>query len=954
MDIPDGTIMSAFEVIQTSDDQEIIEILGSSNRDGQDGGNQGDHSNNSNDVELESSMLQLLRTKAKSVEEICSEFIQLCVSDPEAGLFKFMQFVLETSDIDTPEMQNNQVKSGIFFNAASSQENVHRFPVMVRSSHTFSVDVSSFLEQLLHAVICTSVVLQSQFMRKMGNFLIVGTESDVVPLRHTNTLIALKMMTALNNMIALQNESQRRLWANLLKKVFLKRRLDVAADIRSMCVAECGVWLDNFPQGYISNKRLIHLFEALDDGSMKVEEASLDAIVKLEKKTKLREQIVQEGYKSRMALLSISLSTPHTKLVDKAIHLLVAFQRVMPEVIDNEMVQIIEQMAFTANRNVAQAAAQLLHARFMAQPTASARVLAMARLFVKFFRHEQTPYLIDAFYGIGDSLLDWSTMVKILLDQEDLTHQEATVIIEIMALSVRQAVTGDSPSGRITDPLAKVGANELVITSIFPSLNMLLHKYRMDPLQMKYLLDLPLHMSFSSEQVELLLGQIKTLVLKHNNVEVMHYCTAALHLLSQKYEKVAAPILKELMERAALIYLETDSAWQLSVSKKQVSRINACNQRLLVALRIISAVYQYCDMSEFPVMNSVLLKLKQAVKDRDPSVGTLSDETISICIEICYVGISWNLKRIQEAARVGDQIDGDCLVVAEHQDIFFLAAMYIIKNSNDVNFSGDAFASACELLVLFAENMRHSKNPALCALEYRPSAYELKILENFAIQYVFGGTAAAELDNAVVSKLAGLVPQKRRVLSGFCKLCISNVVPVLSAANVLQYYEQFFSYYGDILFSTLEHCMLINTVDLSMVLMHSLLLLYRRIMGAFDSPVQASDSLQFGKLISMSKMFSHLFSFDPVKTHPAVLILHRAGIVYATEGTEDAWNAPENLFYLKVVRQFVYLLQADDITDILGLLDSSLIGKQPNTSPEWEALHYYRDSLVAAHNQNRR
>ncbi|XP_032588260.1 cohesin subunit SA-2 isoform X2 [Drosophila mojavensis] len=906
----------------------------------------------STDDEMENSLLQLLRKRSKNPEDICSEFVQLSVSKPEAALVKFMEFVLEASERDfiMPEVNRKPFKTGIFANTGNAKVE-HRFPLVVRSSRCCGMDASSFLDQLMHTLISTSVILQSSFLRDMSDFLTVATGSDVLPLRRTSTLVAMKMMTALNDMIALQDERLHALWLNLFGGVFLKRMRDVADDIRSLCVAECGVWLNKFPQSYISRTRLLYLFHAFEDCSMKVWEASLYSIVRLEKKPKLRADCLQLGYKFRMSLLSLSLGSDAT-LAEMAIRLLVTFQRVMPEVIDDEMVEIIEQMAFAIDRSVAQAAAELLHVRFNEKPTATARMLALARLFIKFFGHERIPYLIDAFYGVSDSLLDWSTMVEMLLNPENLTYQEVTVIIEIMARSVRQAVTGELPPGRATATLKNlplVEADEQVATIISPVLTTLLRQYRMEPLQMKFLLDLTLHMNCSNEQAEELLDQIKLLILKHTELEVMQHCAETLLHLFQKYEEVSVNIRKELMERAAISYLEADSAWQLSVKKMQKSRLNVCSKRLLIALRVVSAVYECFNLSEFQVMDSVQVSLKRAVRGNDVPEATFSDEAVSLCLEICYVAVCWDLKRIQEEASAGNQVDDECLALAEQLDIFFLAALHIIEHSSEEKFCCQAFVSTCDLLVLFSDNLPHSGNPALCSLQYKPSVHELKTLEDFAIRYAFSEAAKAELNSAKESELSVLLHSKRRVLAGFCKLCFNSVVPMLRAASVLQYYEPFHPFYEDLLLSTMERCMFINLTEFGMTLMQSLLLMYKRILADYDSTVKAGNSLQFGKLLSMARNFGHLLSSDVVKTRPAVLILHRAGIRYATDGAVDDSKAPENLLYLKVLRQLVPLLLDEDIRELVRDLDSTIkapSSEQPSTCPEWEPLHFYRKSLI--------
>lgn len=498
----------------------------------------------------------------------------------------------------------------------------------------------------------------------------------------------MKMMTALNDMMALQDEYLHEIWQKLFTKVFLKRKSDVAEAMREACAAECGLWLKMFPQCYISRTSMLHLFEALEDRSPKVWAASLYSIVGLEKKPKLRTDFLQLGFKFRMTLLSLSLNDD-TNLAYMAISLIVSIQRSMPEVVDENMVELIEQLVFSANRKVGQAAAELLHVRFKEEPTAKDRVLALARFFVKFFGHERTPYLIDAFYGVSDSLLDWATMVDILKSTENLTYQEVTVIIEILARSVRQAVTGDLPAGRATEALVSLplhGADEQVTTIILPAMNTLLNQYWPDPLRMEFLFDLSLHINCSDAQAEELISEMKSLLFKLTDLKLLRVCATTLHRLIHKHEQVAVNLRKELMERSAHGFLKAASAWQLSVKKMQKSRLKACAKQLLITLRVATSVNEHFDLSGFQVMKSVMGCLKQVINE--PMVK-LCDESMTLCLEMSFVSICWDLKRAEEAASTGNQMDEDYLMLAERLDDYFLCAFHILKKCGDVSLRCD-------------------------------------------------------------------------------------------------------------------------------------------------------------------------------------------------------------------------------------------------------------------------
>lgn len=67
---------------------------------------------------------------------------------------------------------------------------MQRLPVMVMySSHTFAAHVMNFFEELLHSIISMSTTVPNSFLHYMSSFLIVASMTDVLPLRHTSTLV---------------------------------------------------------------------------------------------------------------------------------------------------------------------------------------------------------------------------------------------------------------------------------------------------------------------------------------------------------------------------------------------------------------------------------------------------------------------------------------------------------------------------------------------------------------------------------------------------------------------------------------------------------------------------------------------------------------------------------------------------------------------------------------------
>lgn len=100
-----------------------------------------------------------------------------------------------------------------------------------------------------------------------------------------------------------------------------------------------------------------------------------------------------------------------------------------------------------------------------------------------------------------------------------------------------------------------------------------------------------------------------------------------------------------------------------------------------------------------------------------------------------------------------------------------------------------AFVYCCDLFVLFADRLRESDNASIQSLEYRTKLEEYELLEAFMMSYVFPQaneeTAADLLEPEHVVELQ----IKRRVLTGYLKLIFHNMMPMMRACIVFQYYE---------------------------------------------------------------------------------------------------------------------------------------------------------------------
>ncbi|XP_064546305.1 cohesin subunit SA-2 [Drosophila montana] len=901
-----------------------------------------------------SSLLELVCDRRQKTKDICQAWIRLYTYSPEAALLKFMQFVLEASgsQYQLPDRLEIPFDFSDMLIAATAHfgNKSLSYPLIMKSGNSFARDVCYFVQYLMRLLHTTSLILDDVLLRNVAGFVMVCADSKVRAFRHTCTLIGLKMMTTLCATVLLESEQLKEIWLQMFTGVFLERSGDVVDEIRYLCLAECGIWLEKYPQCYLNPDHVKHLFQPLQDNSRKVIECCFQALFKLWHNPKLRPVCLEQGAKYRMTLLGLTMSA-ESELGQMAIQLLGLFYRANPLFLDESMLQVIEQLVFAAHRGLAQAAADLVPYRY--QETASTeqeRLLILVQFFVRFGEHEHAAYLVDAFYGRNDIVLAWSSMVSMLLQPDTLTEPETSAIIEILTRAVKQAVTGEIPPGRYTEDLvrqAQPNAKKLATRYLLSKLPALLRQYRSSERDLSNLLELPQFVIMPQKaQFQELLEQIKDIMFEQEALSVLQMGAMTLEHL---YGLNASCLnhRKELLNNAVTNYMIATAAWEQSLAG--TSRLSVKNnaKRLLDTLRLLSTLYARFDLNDWQLSDKILDTLKHALDERE---SRLPDESLSLYLTIVYVSLSWDLQRSKDAAKAGRDVAEECRALRRRMESFLLVNFQLIEHTSIIQVGCDAFSFTCDIFVLFADPLRQNSCDSIRALEYKSKISEYQLIESFVLRFAF---AAAEDEGAaalLAPEMFSLLQSKRRVLASYCKLVFHNVMPVMRSCIVLQYYERYNPVFGDILRATLERCLSVNPVNCGMTVMHTCLLVYKRIRFAYPNAVEAAASTDFADLLKLANLLAELFNAKQLEIRSGVVILHRAGIRYAAEiMPDDPTSPPENLLYLSVLQQFVPQLLAQDMLDVLKFVQFiDQVALPTSRADEWQPLVAYRNALEIA------
>ncbi|XP_051631976.1 LOW QUALITY PROTEIN: cohesin subunit SA-3, partial [Manacus candei] len=380
-----------------------------------------------------------------------------------------------------------------------------------------------------------SVVYDGFLMDSWISFLTGLSDSQVRAFRHTSTLAALKVMTALVD-VALgvhvqQDNNQRHLEAEkakelgrratekmeallekrrelleqqeemevlmnvVFKGVFVHRYRDVVPEIRAVCMEELGTWMRRFPGSFLNDSYLKYLGWTLHDKQGEVRLQCVKALQGIYGNPDMAQQLelFTGRFKPRLVAMAQD-KEPEVAL--EAVKLQTLLVQNLGDSLSEEDCQSIYPVVFVANRALASAAGTFLFHRLLdpqKHGNGNGDNKTFFQLLVTFFLdselHEHAAYLVDSLWECaGSRLRDWDTATGLLLGQHtSLEDRQEKALVEIVACSALQVAQGHPPVGRagprkVTSKERKEQEEEKsrLSRSLIPVLPQLLEKFSAD------------------------------------------------------------------------------------------------------------------------------------------------------------------------------------------------------------------------------------------------------------------------------------------------------------------------------------------------------------------------------------------------------------------------------------------------------------------------------------------
>uniref|UniRef100_A0A8C7N1T8 Cohesin subunit SA n=1 Tax=Oncorhynchus kisutch TaxID=8019 RepID=A0A8C7N1T8_ONCKI len=936
-------------------------------------------------------LFEVVKMGKSAMQSVVDDWIEAYKTDRDMALLDLINFFIQCSGckgVVSGEMFRNMQNSEIIRRMTEEfDEDSGDYPLTMAGPlwKKFKGSFCEFIAVLVRQ--CQYSIIYDEYLMDTVISLLTGlSDSQVRAFRHTSTLAAMKLMTALvnvalnlsinmdntqrqyeterNKMVAkrandrleLLLQKRKELQENqdeienmmnaIFKGVFVHRYRDAIAEIRAITIEEIGMWMKLYSDAFLNDSYLKYVGWTMHDKQGEVRLKCLTALQGLyyNRELNTRLELFTSRFKDR--IVSMTLDKEYDVAV-QAIKLLTLVLHSTDEVLSPEDCESVYHLVYSAHRPVAIAAGEFLFKKLFSTrepeeegaPKRRGRQSPNANLikttvffFLESELHEHAAYLVDSLWESGADLLkDWECMTSLLLDdpvpgEEALTDRQETALIEIMLCTVRQAAECHPPIGRGTGKrvmTAKEKKTQLDdrtrMTELFAvTLPPLLAKYSIDSEKVTNLLQLPQFFDLDiyttgrlEKHLEALLRQIREIVEKHTDTEVLEACSKTYHALCNeeftifnRVDIARSQLVDELVDKFNRLledFLQEgeepddDDAYQV-----------------LSTLKRITAFHNAHDLSQWDLFSSNFKLLNTGIEN-----GDMPEQIVVHALQCTHYVVLWYLAKVSEGS---------------HRK---------------------AFTILCDVLLVFSHQMVSGGREQLEPLVYSPDDSLQTELLSFILHHVFidqdddnCSTDGQQDDEA--AKIEAL-HKRRNLLAAYCKLIIYNVVEMNTGADIFKQYMRYYNDYGDIIKETMSKTRQIDKIQCAKTLILSLQQLFHEMMSELGTGFDRSSSAFCG-IKELARRFSLTFGLDQVKTRDAIAMLHKDGIEFAFKepSPQGEGNPPLHLAFLDILSEFSSKLMRQDKRTVHMYLERFMTFQMALQRDDcWLPLISYRNSLQA-------
>ena len=917
-------------------------------------------------------LFEHVRQGKAALQSVIDDWIDSYRQDRSAASLELMQFFVRSSGCKgkiTPAMRESMDSAQIirsfveeFDDEGGDYPLIMAGPQWKKFRSSFCDFVNTLVRQCQY-----SIIYDQYLMESVISLLITLSDSQVRAFRHTATLAAMKLMTALVDValtlsINLDNiqrqydterqktkekrtsekldslmskrqeleenmEDIRTMLGYLFKSIFVHRYRDSVAEIRSTCMSEIGTWMKRFPNHFLDDSYLKYVGWTLHDKVGDVRLKCLQALHPLYDSEEIARKMELFTNKFKDRIVQMTLDKEWDVAV-QAVKLLCHIHKYHPEVLSDKDCEHIYELVFSTHRSVAQAAGEFLNERLFQVDGQVSQMRSrrgkklsvhtpLLRDLVQFFieseLHEHGAYLVDSLIDSHPMMKDWECMTDLVMedfssDDDRMDDKQETYLIEVMVCCIKQAATGEPPVGR--------GAN----------------RRQSSAKEVKQIQDDKNRISEHFIQtLPSLLDKYKTDAEKIANlVTVPQFFELSYFTQNQDSLDTLLKLLNEIVE----IHSDTEVLEGAAKTYEYLHDDNFMFSRSVWLARsnlfdTLMAKYKestdkYFSRGSQGQQEMAILSLKKIAifyACHDLNTGSLWEDIFDKWIReanknprdiptdaVKYAIEATHLGLVWDLHHVSEARNAINAMSVKHKlDQFMMQMKGLMQQENRI-LEEEAFLSICDLLVIFSHQLEQ-ESPGVAPLVYKADKSLFQLLQDFIINRVFVEEEPQEDEDQSGIEKIEVLAKKRHYLSSYCKLVIYNILPVKAAACVIKNYVRFHLDFGDLIKTTLGKTREINKVLCAKTMATALIdvFLELRTESSMNPQAFTKQDDHFQGLKELAKRFALSFGLDNHKNREALAALHKEGIQFTfntIENPDNPLGQPPNLPFLEILSEF--------------------------------------------------
>uniref|UniRef100_A0A8U7NNU9 Cohesin subunit SA n=1 Tax=Corvus moneduloides TaxID=1196302 RepID=A0A8U7NNU9_CORMO len=847
----------------------------------------------------------------------------------------------------------------------------------------FKANFCEFIAVLVQQCQC-SILYDNYLMDTIISLLTGLADSMVRAFRHTSTLAAMKLLTAVvgihlnldvnkHNAQRLYEVEKRRISGKrtsyrldqlerkrkeyehklleiqnmmnaIFKGTFLNRYRDVIPEIRATCIEEISSWIKTYPDAFLNDSYLKYVGWMLYDKQAEVRLKCLLGLQGIYSRKELvsRMDLFTNRFKDR--IVSMPLDKDHEVAV-QAMKLLMLMSQNCEDVLSAEDCEMLHQFVYTTHRPLAVAAGEFLYKRLLShegdeevQPKGGGKFGAstdqlkrLIHFFLESELHKHVAYLIDSLWDwAGKFLKDWECMTTLLLknaeeDGEALSDAQESALIEIILATVREAAEGHPPVGR--------GAAKKILS------------VKEKKIQWEDCTKITEHFIMVLPQ---LLAKYSTDAQKVANLlQIPQYYDLDVYSTGH-LEKHLDALLREIKDIVAkhsdMSVLEASSRTYYILCSEEIaiySQVDCARTQMIDELmdqlnQLLDCFWQkeggFCtDAGEISRMHSTLRRIAAFHNAHDLTKWNLYDKTLRFLVfetEHGSLPVLIILPALQctyfsllwQLAAVSENSPKETLFPLRRELRRFSQICTCFLQHKEKDVREKAFMILCDWLLILSHLDSNNNQEAVGLLGYLPNTPLQEKLLSFIQEHVFMDEEDEKKDLTEEEK------------DESCKLDDLHKKRSLLAA----------------------YCKLIvyNAVEMTAAAE-----IYKYYVKLFQTHAENQDSssgvdfssASFTNIKELARRFSLTFGWDQVKSRESIAMIHKEGIEFAFQGATgvDGKCLPPNLSFLVIISEFSNKLLKPDKRLVYSYLQRYITEPLPCRGDEWQPLVWYRNSLLA-------